>query len=112
MAIPAYLTASDGTDSSAWVANIHVTPFNIGLGAVVVSGAPTYTVQHTFDNVLPATGNFDASTVTWFDHASMAGVIAVNRDGNYAFPVRAIRIRVTAGTGTVRLAVIQAGIKQ
>ncbi len=43
---------------------------------------------------------------------SMAGVVAVNRDGNYAFPIRAIRIRVTAGTGTVRLAVIQAGIKQ
>ncbi len=112
MAIPAYLTASNGADSSAWVANVHVTPLNIGLGAVVVSGTPTYTVQHTFDNVLPATGNFDPSTVTWFDHASMASVVAVNRDGNYAFPVRAIRIRVTAGTGTVRLAVIQAGIKQ
>lgn len=112
MAIPAYLTASNGADSDVYVPNLHVTPFNIGMGAVVVSGTPTYTVQHTFDNVQVTKGNFDPSTVTWFDHASMASVVAINKDGNYAFPVRGIRVRVTSGTGSVRLAIIQAGIKQ
>lgn len=112
MAIPAYITASNGADSTVYVPNLHVTPFNIGLGAVVVSGSPTYTVEHTFDNVQVNNGDFNPSAVTWFAHASMASVVAVNRDGNYAFPVRGIRIRVTSGTGTVRLAIVQAGRKQ
>lgn len=112
MAVPAYITAANGADSTVYVPNLHVTPFNIGLGAVVVSGSPTYTVQHTFDNVQVTNGTFDPTTVTWFDHASMAAVVAVNKDGNYAFPVRGIRIRVTSGTGSVKLAIIQAGMKQ
>ena len=78
-------------------------PFNVGMG-VVVSGTVNYTVQHTFDNVLDST-----ITPTWFNHPVMASLTA-NQDGNYAFPVAAIRLTVNSGTGTATLNIIQAGM--
>lgn len=91
--------------SSAWIPVDHKkNPFSIGLGCVLPSGTLTYKVQHTFDNI------FDTSiTPTAFDHASITGKTA-SFDGNYAAPVRAVRLTVTAWTsGTVTLTVVQGG---
>ena len=78
-------------------------PFQIGIG-VATSGTVTATVQHTFDDV------FDSSvTPTWFNHPTLVSLTA-NADGNYAFPIRAIRLDVTAGTGTATATIIQAGM--
>lgn len=69
-------------------------PFAIGFG-VVVSGTVTYTVQHSFDGT------------NWFDHETVTGKTA-NDDGNYAFPIKHLRVNVTAGTGTATLTAIVA----
>lgn len=82
--------------------NLDSTPFNVGFG-VTISGTPTYTVQHTFDNP------WETTSPVWFDHPTVSGETA-NADGNYAFPVAAIKVAVTSGTGTATLTVIQAGI--
>lgn len=75
---------------------------NFGIGfAVVISGTITYTVQHTFDNVLDS-----SVTPTWFPHESLVDKTG-NEDGNYAFPIRGIRINNTAGTGSTTLTVLQ-----
>jgi archaellum component FlaF (FlaF/FlaG flagellin family) len=87
--------------------NLNTSPFNIGFG-VVVTGTVNYTVQHTFDDVNLTT--FNPSTAVWFDHPTIAG-LAVNADGNYAFPVTAIRLLVNSGGGTARLTLLQAGIQ-
>lgn len=76
-------------------------PFAVGLGTVLVSGTATWSVQHTFDNVQDST-----VTPTWFTNSGINAVTA-STDGNYAFPVRAIRLNVTLGTGTVSLTAIQ-----
>jgi hypothetical protein len=110
MARPAYLSASNTNPSLVYTPNLHVTPFNIGLGAIVTSGAPTYRVEHTFDNVFAST--FNPATATWFPHASLNNVVNQNADGNYAFPIQGLRVRVTSGTGAVQLTVLQAGVKQ
>lgn len=75
--------------------------FAVGF-AVVVSGTITYTVEHTFDNVLDS-----SVTPTWFSHETLVGQ-TTSQDGNYAFPIRAIRVNNTAGTGTTTLTVLQA----
>lgn len=81
----------------------YISPFNVGFG-VVVSGVVTYTVQHTFDDV------FNSSvTPTWFNHPVIAAQ-TTNQDGNYAFPVTAIRLNVTAGAGTATITIVQAGL--
>jgi hypothetical protein len=95
-------TAQTGTGSSSTIPLDHKTsPFNVGFG-VVASGTVTYKVQHTFDECITAT------PTTWFDHADVITKTA-NADGNYAFPVRGIRVTVTAGTGSATMTVIQAG---
>jgi hypothetical protein len=97
------VVSKTGVGSSAAIPmNLDSTPFNVGFG-VVISGDPTYTVQHTFDNP------WTTASPVWFDHPTVAGEEA-NADGNYAFPVAAIKVAVTAGTGTATLTVIQAGI--
>jgi len=95
--------------SSTLPMNLNTSPFNIGFGAVV-SGTTTtvsYWVQHTFDNPQ------EVSSPTWFYHpSSPSGTpVTASFDGNYAFPVAAIRVLAnTANTSTITLTVIQAGI--
>lgn len=85
--------------------DVYISPFNIGFGVEVSAGATVnYKVQHTFDNVFDAT-----VTPVWFDHPTVTGQIA-NADGNYAFPVTAVRLNATANNGTLTFTVIQAGI--
>lgn len=83
-----------------------ITPFNVTV-AMLLSGAATYSLQYTLDNVLvpgynPATGN-------WFPHPD-ATAVTTTGVVNFAFPVAACRLVVTAGTGTVNLTAIQAGM--
>lgn len=90
--------------ASAWIpVNYKQSPFNIGMG-VVLTDTPTltYSVQHTFDDVQD-----ENATLTPFNNEGMDAK-AANEDGNYAFPVRAIRLNVTAWTaGTATLTIIQ-----
>jgi hypothetical protein len=83
----------------------YVSPFNVAL-SVVVSGTITYTVQYTFDNVFES--NFSPSTATWTDHPSLTSQ-STTLSSNIAYPVRGIRLKTTAGTGTATLTIIQAG---
>jgi len=67
----------------------------------------TYTVEHTFDDVFAA--SFDPATATWFANTGLSAKTA-SLDGNYAFPVTGIRLRVSAHTaGTATMTVIQSG---
>jgi len=90
-----------GTGTTAWIPmDYKQSPFNVGLGAVV-SGTVTFDIEHTFDDV------FDPSvTPVAFKHSTMVTKSA-NTDGNYAFPVRAIRVNNTAGTGDTTLTILQ-----
>ena len=90
-----------GTGTSAWIPlDYKQSPFNVGFG-VVVSGTVTYTIEHTFDDV------FDSSiTPTAFQHSTVVGQSA-NANSNYAFPVRAVRITISAGTGSATLTLLQ-----
>lgn len=97
---PVSKSVSSATASGWIVLDTYANPFNVGF-AVVLTGTATYTVQHTFDD--------PASSPTVFSHPTVAAQTA-NADGNYAFPVRAIRVNVTAYTsGTITLTAIQAG---
>ena len=98
------VTQTGAGSASPFVMNTNTTPFNVGFG-VVVDGTVNYTIQHTFDD--PALG-FDINTV-WFDHPTIAS-LAADADGNYAFPVTAIRLTVNSGGGSATLKLVQAGI--
>lgn len=82
-------------------------PFNIGMGVALSPGAVmTYTVEHTMDDVFAPT--FDPATATWYPNAGMTAQ-TVSKDGNYAYPVMAVRLNVTAFTsGSAVFTTIQA----
>jgi hypothetical protein len=92
-----------GTSAAMAVLDHYQSPFNVGMG-LVISGTVSVTVQHTFDDVQNA-----SVTPTWFNHTTLASVTA-STDGNYAFPIRAIRLNQASGSGTSTLTVIQAGM--
>ena len=72
----------------------------------VVTGSATYTIQQTLNNPLNT-----SETVTWFDHPDTNLVGATgNVQGNYAYLPVAVRIKQTAGSGSVALTVVQAGL--
>jgi hypothetical protein len=106
---PIRLTVGSQTASQVIPLDQYISPFNVSIGVALSAGANlTYKIQHTFDNVFAST--FDPATATWYDHASLVSKTA-SADGNYAFPVSAIRLNVTVYTsGTATLNVLQAGI--
>ena len=75
--------------------------FGVSIGVSNPSGN-TFTVQHTFDDIY----NVAAGSWVWHDHDSMAASTATSLDGNYAFPIRAVRIRSTVGAGVVTMTLI------
>lgn len=100
---PTKVTVSSVASSAPIEVNYHEVGFGVGMG-LVITGTGTYKVQHTFDDIQDST-----VTPTWFDHSVMTGLTA-NSDGNYAFPIRAIRLTCTAYTsGSGVLTVIQGG---
>jgi hypothetical protein len=90
-----------GTGTTAWIPlDYKQAPFNVSVAAVI-SGTITYDIEHTFDDIFDT-----AITPTAFKHATIVSQSA-NKDGNYAFPIRAIRVNNTAGTGSTTLTILQ-----
>ena len=106
---PIRVTVGSQAASNVIPLDTYQDPFNVGIGVALSAGASlTYTVQHTFDDV--QSESFSAATATWFPHATLAAKTA-SSDGNYAYPVTAIRLNVTAYTGgSATMTVIQAGM--
>lgn len=103
---PQTVTVSSQAASAPIPLDWRQVPFNVSLACVVPSGTLTFKVQHTFDNLLDPT-----VTPTWFDHSTITGKNA-STDGNYAFPVTAVRLNVTSYTsGFVTLTVLQGAQK-
>lgn len=90
--------------STAWIpVDWRSNPFNLSFACVVDSGSPTYKVEHTFDNVMDP-----AVTPTAFTHEFITASTASD-DGNYAFPIRGMRLTISSGTGVVTMTVLQPG---
>lgn len=97
---PVTVTVSGVAVSSPIPMDFRAQVFNVGFGCEV-TGTVTYSVQHTFDDIYNTT-----LTPVWFNHA-FVNAATTSQDGNYAFPIRAMRLNITAGTGSVTMNVIQ-----
>lgn len=101
---PATLTTPDAsggaTTSTFYQPDIHLHPFAVSV-AVDVTGTVNYDIEHTLDDP-------ESSAALWLDHASLANK-TTDADGNYAFPVRGIRMKQNSGSGSCRAVIIQAG---
>lgn len=108
-------SAGGATYSPAYPIDTWNNPCNIGIG-VVVSGAETIAdVQHTFSDPWSINLNVVSAGV-WINNATLVSATAANNingatDTNYAYPPRAIRLRVralaSAGAGNAASITIQ-----
>lgn len=92
MAIRATRTLTSATSSTPVMLDWLQSTFIVSI-ACVATGTVNYDVQHTFDTEAAIA----AGTATWFDHASIAGATG-STNGNYAFPVTAVRLLINSGT--------------
>lgn len=106
---PVTVTVSSQAASQPIPLDHYQGPFNVGVGVALSAGATlTYSVEHTFDDVWAA--GFNPATAVWFSNSGLAAK-TTSLDGNYAFPVTAVRLNVTAYTsGNATMTVIQAGM--
>lgn len=79
-----------------------------GTYEVTVSSVTVYTITVTPSQTVAAgTGNLRVSTQKVFDHSTLTGLTA-RADGNYAWPVKAIRLNITSYTaGRAYLDIVQ-----
>lgn len=90
--------------SSVYPPDNYVSPFNVAL-SVLVTGTVDFDVEYTFDDVFAS--GYDPSTGNWTVHPTVNGTSTI--DGNIAYPVTGIRIKLNSGSGSVKATFIQAG---
>ena len=102
---------SAGTSGAQTVVplDIHQNPFSVSFFIKKNgTGDITYRVEHTPDNVLARTSGTETSA-RFFTHSDVSAETA-NADGNYAFPVRAMRLFTTtpmSGQSSLEFTIIQ-----
>lgn len=97
-------TSQTGTGRSTVLSLDNMTdPFNVGLH-YVVTGTATFNIEVTPQDPM------DAAPTVW---NTPSGLSALTASGvqNTIIPARAIAINVTAGTGSVTLYIVQAGLR-
>jgi hypothetical protein len=96
------ITQSTTGRSALFACDDYQANFNVGIGAAVTSGTPTFNIEYTFDDPLVAT------PVTWFV-ASGFSAISATTGGSFTVPCKALSINITGGSGTVTAQFCQAG---
>lgn len=106
---PVTVTVSSIATSDPIPVNWRCTPFSMAIGVDLNPGVLTYTVEHTFDDPTEFTSASDYnSNATWRTTTGLSALTATD-EGNIAFPIRAVRLNVTAFTsGSAEMTVIQA----
>lgn len=106
---PVRIQVASLADSAVIPLDVNQGPFNVGVGVGLSAGASlTYSVQHTFDDVWAP--GFNPATAVWYSNSSLT-TKTTSLDGNYAFPVTAVRLSVSVyASGTATMTVIQAGM--
>ena len=77
---------------------------SIGVGCIL-SGTATYTVQHTYDDIWAV--GWNPATANWLPNTALTAKTA-SAEGIYANPVKAVRLNIASGSGTVTMTIIQA----
>lgn len=104
----ALTVGTNGVGATPWqIVNWHVAPMNFGF-AGLVTGTVNYTVQYTMED--PGGTYPNGSEIpTAFNITDLASKSADTAAG-WTTPIAAWRVQVNSGTGSVTVAVLQAGL--
>lgn len=98
-------TLTAGTAGGAPIPmNVNNTSVGIGI-ACYATGTVSYTVYHTYDNIVENTSPI------WFQHGTTGLVNATStQESNFVIPIGAIQVILNSGTGSVITRIIQQGV--
>lgn len=89
--------------------NYNNTVVGIGFAVEIVSGAPNYTVYHTYDETNTQSPLYSYTPI-WFQHAASNMVAATTtQESNFVIPISAMQVIINSGTGSVRPVILQQG---
>lgn len=97
---PVYITQTGVGNSVPVPLDARKAPFTVAI-AFIVTGTATYSLQHTYDDITVG------APVNWFTNISITN-LTVNAEAQYTAPVRAVRLSVSAGSGSVQMQIIDA----
>jgi hypothetical protein len=100
---PITVTQTNTGQTAAVAVDNFTNPFNIGL-ITTITGSPTYNIEVTPQDPM------DATPTVWVPPTALTGLTAATAL-SLSIPCRALRINVTAGTGSVTLYIVQAGLR-
>ena len=101
------LSTSGVSTSNVAAINANTSPTSIEI-VVRVTGAATYNVEYTVDDIFAST--FTQGGAVWFNHPTLAAGQTTTKDCQITWPVTGIRINQTAGANTTAATVLQAGL--
>jgi hypothetical protein len=104
---------SNSTGASAWqIPNFHLSPFELAIGLQLLSGAATFGIEVSYDDVRAPLPIYAPPLVTIPSPVGWPGLTGLNGNaqGLINAPVQAWRLLVTAGTGLVEATGTQSGI--
>lgn len=121
MGLPIYQLFSGAsltnTNSTPVIVDWAVVPFNLSFALELLAGTGTFGLQYTLDNpnfnvdYTSPYGNYASgtSTVTWFADINTGTSTTASVVGNYAFPIRALRVAfgTTGASMSLQLAILQ-----
>lgn len=87
--------------------DIYLKPFEVTMQCVI-TGVVTYSVEWTNDDVFSPT--FDPNTANWFAAAANLTAATTSQVGSLTSCVTGVRVRTTAGAGSVAMRITQAGL--
>lgn len=88
-------SAGGKTYSPVFVPDYHSNGFYVSL-LIDAQGSANYTVQHTADSPWEQNLNSPTNTAVWFNHEFLVAETTARTDGNYAFPVKGIRLALSS----------------
>jgi hypothetical protein len=100
------ITATGVSRSNVCAVDDFQAPFNVGIGAKLVSGSATFNIEYSMDD--PMADGYTAAGATWYVASGFSGATA-STGGALIVPCKAICINITASAGTVTATIIQAG---
>ena len=95
-------TSAEG-HSAVIPVDLYANTTSIGMVGINVSGAVTWTVQSTGDDVFAQ--GYDQLAGNWLNHPTLAALVA-SANGNYAYPPNGIRVALN-GTGVFQFTLNQ-----
>lgn len=93
-----------GTKTS-WNCDPSISPFNVNIGCILLSGTVDYKLQYSYDSLDDPLAT-DASAA-WIDSNDIPASTATTAEANFSTPIYRVRLIINAISGSLKMTMLQ-----